>query len=202
VPWPRAGLHRVRGRRLFEGLAGALRPAERRRCMLLRLRPLQHSVACNTPMCQPCCLVAARASSGRRGGSGPRHMPYPTLPCTRRGPRYIEVDVDVGSSRSAAHVVGLVQGALRSLVIDIAVLLEGHASVRPAPAWPPRPGPMRPVSPRAWIGHAHAGLLATDPCATLTTQQTSLWALEPSSRTAFTRRGCPALVQPSGPFPG
>ncbi|KAK9821914.1 hypothetical protein WJX81_003424 [Elliptochloris bilobata] len=44
-----------------------------------------------------------------------------------RGPRYIEVDVDVGSSRSAAHVVGLVQGALKSLVIDIAVLLEGHS---------------------------------------------------------------------------
>ena len=38
--------------------------------------------------------------------------------------------MDVGSSRSAAHVVGLVQGALRSLVIDIAVLLEGHATVR------------------------------------------------------------------------
>jgi len=47
------------------------------------------------------------------------------------------VDVDVGSSRSAAHVVGLVQGALRSLVIDIA---EGHASVRPR-AGPGRPSP-------------------------------------------------------------
>ncbi len=64
-----------------------------------------------------------------------RHCPFPVRgggPC--RGPRYIEVDVDVGSSRSAAHVVGLVQGALRSLVIDIAVLLEGHASVRAHPA--------------------------------------------------------------------
>ncbi len=48
--------------------------------------------------------------------------------------------MDVGSSRSAAHVVGLVQGALRSLVIDIAVLLEGHASVRPR-AGPGRPSP-------------------------------------------------------------
>eukprot|EP00884_Botryococcus_braunii_P004242 jgi/Botrbrau1/13819/Bobra.0056s0061.1 len=43
-----------------------------------------------------------------------------------RGPNYMEVDVDVGSSRSAAHVVGLVQGALKTLVIDIAVLLEGR----------------------------------------------------------------------------
>ncbi|BDA46094.1 probable translocator protein at N-terminal half [Coccomyxa sp. Obi] len=45
-----------------------------------------------------------------------------------RGPNYIEVDVDVGSSRSAANVVGLVQGALKSLVIDLAVLLEGHCT--------------------------------------------------------------------------
>ena len=51
------------------------------------------------------------------------------LCCRRRGPNYIEVDVDVGSSRSAANVVGLVQGALKSLVIDLAVLLEGHATV-------------------------------------------------------------------------
>jgi Protein ENHANCED DISEASE RESISTANCE 2, C-terminal len=41
-----------------------------------------------------------------------------------RGPNYFEVDVDVGSSATAASVVGLVQGALRSLVIDMAVLLE------------------------------------------------------------------------------
>jgi Protein ENHANCED DISEASE RESISTANCE 2, C-terminal len=47
-----------------------------------------------------------------------------------RGPNYMEVDVDVGSSRSAAHVVGLVQGALKTLVIDIAVLLEGRCPVR------------------------------------------------------------------------
>ena len=43
-----------------------------------------------------------------------------------KGPRHLEVDVDVGSSRSAAHVVGLVQGALRGLEISIAVLLEGR----------------------------------------------------------------------------
>jgi sensor domain CHASE-containing protein len=36
------------------------------------------------------------------------------------------VDVDVGSSRTAAHVVGLVQGAVRGLVIDIAVLIQGN----------------------------------------------------------------------------
>ena len=44
------------------------------------------------------------------------------------GCRYIEVDVDVGSSRTAARVVGLVQGALRSLDITIAVLLEGRCA--------------------------------------------------------------------------
>ena len=38
--------------------------------------------------------------------------------------------MDVGSSRSAASVVGLVQGALKSLVIDIAVLLEGKTQAR------------------------------------------------------------------------
>ena len=38
--------------------------------------------------------------------------------------------MDVGSSKTAANVVGLVQGALKSLVIDIAVLLEGHSTVR------------------------------------------------------------------------
>ncbi|KAK9818359.1 hypothetical protein WJX72_011272 [[Myrmecia] bisecta] len=44
-----------------------------------------------------------------------------------RGPRYIEVDVDVGSSTTASSVVGMVQGALKSLVIDLAVLLQGRA---------------------------------------------------------------------------
>jgi Protein ENHANCED DISEASE RESISTANCE 2, C-terminal len=47
----------------------------------------------------------------------------------RRGPRYFEVDIDVGSSSTANHVVGMVQGALKGLVIDMAVLLEGHLTV-------------------------------------------------------------------------
>ena len=50
--------------------------------------------------------------------------------CTR-GPKYLEVDVDVGSSQTAARVVGIVQGALKGLVIDIAVLLEGKTKVSP-----------------------------------------------------------------------
>ena len=37
--------------------------------------------------------------------------------------------MDVGSSRTAANVVGTVQGSLKSLVIDLAVLLEGHSPV-------------------------------------------------------------------------
>ena len=47
-----------------------------------------------------------------------------------RGPNYFEVDIDVGSSRSAASVVGLVQGALKGLVIDMAITMEGHTRVR------------------------------------------------------------------------
>ena len=46
-----------------------------------------------------------------------------------RGPRYIEVDIDIGSSSAAAHVTGLVQGSLKSLVIDLAVVLEGRSQV-------------------------------------------------------------------------
>lgn len=45
-----------------------------------------------------------------------------------RGPGYFEVDVDVGSSRAAATAVGLVSGATTSLVIDMAILLEGRSA--------------------------------------------------------------------------
>ncbi len=37
--------------------------------------------------------------------------------------------MDVGSSRMAANVVGTVQDSLKSLVIDLAVLLESHSPV-------------------------------------------------------------------------
>lgn len=50
-----------------------------------------------------------------------------------RGPNYFEVDIDVGSSKSAASVVGLVQGALKGLVIDMAITMEGHSKVALAP---------------------------------------------------------------------
>ena len=40
------------------------------------------------------------------------------------GPNYVEVDIDVGSSSTAASVVGLVAGAVRGLVIDMAVVLQ------------------------------------------------------------------------------
>lgn len=42
------------------------------------------------------------------------------------GPNYIEVDVDVGSSSSASSVVGLVAGAVKNLVIDMAVVLQAN----------------------------------------------------------------------------
>ena len=47
-------------------------------------------------------------------------------PC--RGPGYMEVDIDVGSSSVAATVVGLVQGATKSLVVDMGIVLEGHSA--------------------------------------------------------------------------
>lgn len=46
-----------------------------------------------------------------------------------RGPRYLEIDSDVGSSSTAHHVTGMVQGALKSVIVDIGVLLEGRATV-------------------------------------------------------------------------
>ena len=42
------------------------------------------------------------------------------------------MDIDVGSSKSAASVVGLVQGALKGLVIDMAITMEGHSKVKPS----------------------------------------------------------------------
>ena len=50
-----------------------------------------------------------------------------------RGPRYLEIDSDVGSSSTAHHVTGMVQGALKSVIVDIGVLLEGRATVGPSP---------------------------------------------------------------------
>lgn len=44
-----------------------------------------------------------------------------------RGPNYVEVDVDVASSSVAATVVGLVMGATKSVVVDMGIVLEGHA---------------------------------------------------------------------------
>ncbi len=40
----------------------------------------------------------------------------------------MEVDIDVGSSSVAATVVNLVQGATKSLVVDMGIVLEGHTS--------------------------------------------------------------------------
>jgi hypothetical protein len=38
------------------------------------------------------------------------------------------VDVDVSSSSVAAAVVGLVMGATKAVVVDMAIVLEGHAA--------------------------------------------------------------------------
>jgi hypothetical protein len=45
-----------------------------------------------------------------------------------RGPNYMEVDIDVASSSVARHVVGLVAGAAKSVVVDMGILLQGNAA--------------------------------------------------------------------------
>jgi hypothetical protein len=45
-----------------------------------------------------------------------------------RGPRYLEVDIDVASSSVAATVVGLVMGATKAVVVDLAIVLQGNAA--------------------------------------------------------------------------
>ena len=40
----------------------------------------------------------------------------------------MEVDIDVASSSVAATVVGMVQGATKSLVVDMGIVLEGHTN--------------------------------------------------------------------------
>eukprot|EP00249_Psilotum_nudum_P019346 c27207_g1_i1 orf=227-2404(+) len=43
-----------------------------------------------------------------------------------RGNHYLEVDVDIGSSTAASGVLGLVFGAVTSLVVDMAFLVQGN----------------------------------------------------------------------------
>lgn len=39
--------------------------------------------------------------------------------------RYIEVDVDIGSSYTAATVVNMVSGVTKSVIVDMGIVLEG-----------------------------------------------------------------------------
>ena len=41
--------------------------------------------------------------------------------------RYHEIDIDISANVSAAHATGMVAGALKSLVFDIGIILEGQA---------------------------------------------------------------------------
>ncbi|KAJ6347714.1 hypothetical protein OIU76_004241 [Salix suchowensis] len=45
-----------------------------------------------------------------------------------RGPNYLEVDVDIGSSTVAKGVLGLVIGVITSLVVDMAFLVQANAT--------------------------------------------------------------------------
>ena len=44
-----------------------------------------------------------------------------------RGPNYFEVDIDVSSSSVASTVVGLVMGATKAVVVDMAIVMQGNA---------------------------------------------------------------------------
>ncbi|KAA8525110.1 hypothetical protein F0562_007026 [Nyssa sinensis] len=44
-----------------------------------------------------------------------------------RGPKYLEIDVDIGSSTVANGVLGLVIGVITTLVVDMAFLVQGNA---------------------------------------------------------------------------
>mmetsp|Transcript_50026 Transcript_50026/g.114744 ORF Transcript_50026/g.114744 Transcript_50026/m.114744 type:complete len:112 (+) Transcript_50026:2-337(+) len=43
------------------------------------------------------------------------------------GPGYFEIDVDCGYNRAAASVVNMVKGYCKTLVIDLAFILEGKS---------------------------------------------------------------------------
>ncbi|KAJ7953362.1 ENHANCED DISEASE RESISTANCE 2 [Quillaja saponaria] len=45
-----------------------------------------------------------------------------------RGPKYLEVDVDIGSSTVANGVLGLVIGVITTLVVDMAFLVQGNTT--------------------------------------------------------------------------
>lgn len=43
------------------------------------------------------------------------------------GPNYLEIDIDISANATAATVTSMVAGWSKSIVLDIAVLLEGQA---------------------------------------------------------------------------
>ena len=117
---------------------GASKSPQRRRCNLMALDCLL-----TLPELQSC-----KACSRVLGGCVQLHLAWPRpaleqarviMPtsCTscavcsgkkvrhlRRGPNYMEVDIDVASSSVARHVVGLVSGASKSVVVDMGILLQ------------------------------------------------------------------------------
>jgi hypothetical protein len=50
-----------------------------------------------------------------------------TPPFLKNKKRYVEVDIDVASCRTAAYIVSMVRGATAALCVDLAYLLEGAA---------------------------------------------------------------------------
>lgn len=43
------------------------------------------------------------------------------------GKNYMEIDIDISANATAATVTSMVAGCIKSIVLDIAILLEGQA---------------------------------------------------------------------------
>ncbi|MQM04322.1 hypothetical protein Taro_037114 [Colocasia esculenta] len=74
-----------------------------------------------------------------------------------RGPKYLEIDVDIGSSTVANGVLGLVIGVITTLVVDMAFLVQGFTSqVRreaPGPEQRRRPASAEASDPGTMVKH-------------------------------------------------
>ena len=75
------------------------------------------------PKCVDANFIVKRAV-----GSTPAIIGKKITQTYHRGPRWFEVDIDIESSRVAGAIMGLVKGYTKSLVIDIAFVLESKTA--------------------------------------------------------------------------
>jgi hypothetical protein len=66
---------------------------------------------------------------GKRGvGNKPAIIGRKITTTYHKGEGFFEIVIDLGSSKVAGAILGLVKGYAKSLVIDLAFVLEGHSS--------------------------------------------------------------------------